>query len=494
MRFVTWCKKALPTITQILWVVLIASLPLTSVQLLARLFGSDAVASPAILVVFFMVVIWLFPYLLQGGKLVGSSIPLFLFGMVAVIATLLSYFQVIPAYKGIDNINSTVEAVITLVIGVCFYLVSSSYMKDEKQAKLTLKIINWSGLFMLLWAGMQAVAWQGFGRYPQWMFDLQGFVSKRVLYRQRVTGLALEPSWFAHQLNMVYLPIWLSATIKGFTAHNKKLGFLTLENFLLMAGIGALLLTLSRVGLLAFILMFTFFLIKLHTYLVEKTLAHLSRKQEEEISGERKKRLKVIVSVLFIIAYMILLVLGLWIFSKVDPRMENLFSFSFGNDNPLLSYFNELSFGERVVYWLAGWNTFTEHPILGVGLGNAGYYFPKAITPYGWNLIEVRQLVYRSSNLMNVKSLWVRLLAETGMVGFSFFCGWLYSMVVKFGKKANSQKKLVSVYATAGIFMLCALIAEGFSIDSFAMPYLWVGLGLASADFADETAKKESHI
>ncbi len=476
-------KDILRMLPHVLWIILIASLPLTSVQLLARLFGSDAVASPAILVVFIMVVVWLIPHVMKKGKFVKESIPLFLFMVVAVVTTVLSSFHVIPAYKGIANISSMVEAVITLVIGICFYLVASSYMKDEEQAALTLKILNWSGLFMLLWAAMQAAAWHGFGGYPQWMFDLQGLVSKRVLYRQRINGLALEPSWFAHQLNMIYLPIWLSATIKGYSAHKRRWGFITFENLLLIMGIGALLLTLSRVGVLAFILMFTYLLIKLHTYLVEKALVYMSRKQKNQISQERKKRLKILTSILFIVMYAALLFLGLWIFSRVDPRMENIFHFSFGNDNPLLSYFNELSFGERAVYWLAGWNIFTEHPLLGVGLGNAGYYFPKAITPYGWNLIEVRQLMYRSSNLMNTKSLWVRLLAETGIVGFSFFSGWLYSMLVKFARKASSQKAIVSVYATAGIFMLCALFAEGFSIDSFAMPYLWIGVGLASADF-----------
>jgi len=477
-------KHTLQKLTQVLWIILITSLPLTSVQFLARFFGSDAVASPAILVVFIMVVVWLIPYVIKNGKFVKESIPLFLFLVVAIITTVLSFFQVIPAYKGIGNISSMVEAVITLVIGICFYLVASSYMKDEEQAALTLKILNWSGLFMLLWAGMQAIAWHGFGGYPQWMFDLQGLVSKRVLYRQRINGLALEPSWFAHQLNMIYLPLWLSATIKGFTVHKKRLGFLTFENLLLVMGIGALLLTLSRVGLLAFILMFTYLLIKLHTYLVEKTLAFMGGKKHEEIPQDRKKRMKLLLSLLFLVLYALVLLVGLWIFSKVDPRMENIFQFSFGSDSPLLSYFNELSFGERAVYWLAGWNIFTEHPLLGVGLGNAGYYFPKAITPYGWNLIEVRQLAYRSSNLMNVKSLWVRLLAETGIVGSSFFFGWLYSLVVKFTQKASSKTKIVSVYATAGIFILCALIAEGFSIDSFAMPYLWIGVGLASADFS----------
>ena len=33
----------------------------------------------------------------------------------------------------------------------------------------------------------------------------------------------------------------------------------------------------------------------------------------------------------------------------------------------------------------------------GVGLGNAGFYFAEKIPAYGWNMIEVRQLMFRAS-------------------------------------------------------------------------------------------------
>jgi hypothetical protein len=32
-----------------------------------------------------------------------------------------------------------------------------------------------------------------------------------------------------------------------------------------------------------------------------------------------------------------------------------------------------------------------------------------------------------------------------------------------------------------GLFMLVALIAEEFSVDSFALPYLWFSMGLVTA-------------
>ena len=167
------------------------------------------------------------------------------------------------------------------------------------------------------------------------------------------------------------------------------------------------------------------------------------------------------------------------IYSRFDPRMINLFSFSFNQDNPLLRYFNELKFGDRVVYWLTGWNIFNKYPIFGVGLGNAGFYFPQNIPAYGWSLLEVRSLIYRSHVLLNIKSLWFRLLAETGIVGFSLFIGWIISLFDNLIKKYESFGAIERTLGLAGILVVLGLIFEGLSIDSFAMPYWWISLGLA---------------
>ena len=470
-------------IANVLWIMMIALLPITSMPLIARLLGSDTVAAPSILVVFLLMLIWFVPYLIKRGKMVKESIPLLCFVLVALAATVLSIFYVIPPYKDIPYLRNSIQAFVTLLIGISFFLVTSSYIQNEEKALLTLKVINWSAIVMFIWTGFQVVYWHGFGHYPGWMFDLQGMISSRVLYRQRVNGLALEPSWFAHQLNMVYLPIWMAATIRGVSAFKKRWGFVTIESLLLVAGIGSLLLTLSRVGWLGFLLMFTYLFVKLHSLLVTRVTTFFQRK-DENFSQNRQKRLRLLISLLFILVYLLIIAAALFVFSKIDPRMKDLFDFSVGTDNPLLAYFNELSFGERVVYWLAGWNVFSQHPLLGVGLGNAGYYFPKAITPYGWTLIEVRKLAYRTSILLNVKSLWARLLAETGLIGLAVFCSWLYALARKFLKKSEIKHSITGTFGLAGIFILCALLAEGFSIDSFAMPYMWVGLGLAASDVA----------
>ena len=190
--------------------------------------------------------------------------------------------------------------------------------------------------------------------------------------------------------------------------------------------------------------------------------------------------LTIILSLLLILAYIVTIFVGAIVLSKVDRRMKNIFDFSTNSTNPILSYFNDLQAGERAIYWLTGWQIFNDHPILGVGLGNAGFFFPEKIPAYGWTLVEVRRLAFHSDILLNIKNLWVRLLAETGVIGFSIFISWLVSLCLLLKNFVLEKKKLTSVLALVGIFVLIALPAEGFSIDSFALPFFWISLGLST--------------
>jgi len=83
--------------------------------------------------------------------------------------------------------------------------------------------------------------------------------------------------------------------------------------------------------------------------------------------------------------------------------------------------------------------------------------------------------------LLNLKNLWVRLLAETGIVGFSVFVSWLFTLVLTGVNFLKNNKKIISTLTLAGLFTIVALLAEGFSVDSFALPYFWVSLGLMTS-------------
>ena len=281
-------------------------------------------------------------------------------------------------------------------------------------------------------------------------------------------------------MNLLYLPYWLASTLTNTSSHRFRLFGISFENVLLAGGVGALGLTLSRVGFAAFAMMFLVGAIFIHSRIVTY-LQHWAGRTFKRDQPPRRG----IISTGIILLYLTLFITTVLITSRVDPRMANLFNLTFVGENPLLRYFNELKFGDRVIYWLTGWNIFNQHPILGVGLGNAGFFFSKEIPSFGWSLVEVRTLMYRSTLLLNIKNLWFRLLAETGIVGFAVFIGWLISLVPEFVQKFQSNRENIKILGLMGFMVIAALFFEGFSIDSFAMPYWWISLGLTSASYKE---------
>jgi hypothetical protein len=77
--------------------------------------------------------------------------------------------------------------------------------------------------------------------------------------------------------------------------------------------------------------------------------------------------------------------------------------------------------------------------------------------------------------------MWIRIFTETGLIGMAFFSGWLYTLWSSAKITESSPNRQTKTIALAGQLALVAFLIEGFSIDSFALPYLWVAAGLATA-------------
>jgi hypothetical protein len=151
------------------------------------------------------------------------------------------------------------------------------------------------------------------------------------------------------------------------------------------------------------------------------------------------------------------------------------------NETSLLLMANRMAFLERAIYWFVGLHVFNQFPWLGVGLGNTGFFFLEKVPNIGWSSYEILQILYEQVFLPNTKSLFIRLLAETGLVGFSVFMLFLFNLWRSARLLYKSFPPILRLVALMGQFCLLAFIGEGFSIDSFAMPYLWVFTGLISA-------------
>ena len=456
-----------------LWIGLVISLPISSFPIFAKVLHTSSVAPAAGIFVLSLAVIWLPVYFFQNGHFPFQVKPALFFTLFCVLTIALAYFRQAPYYPGSSLISNSIEALATLGMGFLFYIVTTSLPKDSTRITNTIKALNWGGAALLGWSLLQFVIWLPKQDFPEWMRTVQGIFSTTVLFDKRTTGFASEPSWLAHMLNLVYLPYWLAATLKRFSAHKFKFWFLSLENVFLGLGMIVLFLTFSRGGLVAFMLVLAFLFIRLNYRLIGWLV------------NKWKVKRKVLVSIFaylgMIILYLGIGMAGLFVLSKIDPRMETVFQFSSSSENPLVKYADNLQFGERVAYWQTAWNIFNDYPLAGVGLNSSGAYFPRYMPEYGWQLTETRDLLFRSNNVLNIKNLWARLLGETGIIGFSLFVTLLVITLISSLDLIKNKNKQSEVIGWMGILMLIALLGEGFSVDSLALPYYWFTLGFVAA-------------
>jgi len=154
----------------------------------------------------------------------------------------------------------------------------------------------------------------------------------------------------------------------------------------------------------------------------------------------------------------------------------------------------ENSAGARAAYNWAGLVTYDEYPWWGVGLGASGFYMYDNLP--GWSLTTVpeiaRQLAPSNHLYPNPKNMYVRLLAEGGLVSFSLYLAFLLGLL----GDALSFLRSPGLLRFLGIAGLCSWLAislYNITQDSFATPNIWVNLGIlvGLSRFHSETTLEE---
>lgn len=476
-------RKIYQVVTSLSWDALVIFLPVTSLPLLSRLMGGTDVAPLSVVFLAVLVAIWFVPRLIKSRGIPYQSVPLFIFFLLAVVSSLLAFFRMVPTFKGEGLEGNELSNLTTLGIGLCFFLVTTLWLSDEQKLRRFFVIVNISGGIALFYSFIQAIFIIGFNQQPAGLLRFQNLISaSQTLFVGRVNGLTLEPSWLAHQLNMFYIPIWLGFSFKKVSIHKFRLFSLTVENILLAVSFVVLFFSKSRIGWLAFLAYFAYLFLRLmdgfRRRIVQRSMAR------KGVSSSSKLKW-----ILFNIGFWFVLILVLqgvlifagWVLTKIDPRTVQLFDLQAIANMGILGWASRLVFAERVIYWIAGFQVFLQYPIFGVGLGNSGYFIPQAIGSFGYLLTEILRVFVSNTGLPNPKNLWVRILAETGLAGFSVFIGWLW---VEW-ETARTNEHLKSLLAQAvglmGQMVVIGLILEGFSLDTFALPYCWMILGLVVA-------------
>ncbi|MEW6093992.1 MAG: O-antigen ligase family protein, partial [Chloroflexota bacterium] len=463
-------------VERFLWAAVLVALPVTSFRFLP--FFGDAQVRPLSFVpasLLFLLVLW---RSFRERKLVfwtPSLLLLLVFALIAVVSTAWGALLSPPDLHNHTYLARSLRAWITFFVGLLFLLVSISQARGEDDLKFTFKwlYIGLVGhvavsLLQLVEIHITSVI---FENAP--LGNVVDAFQKTIMMagispNKRISGLTLEPSWLAAQIAVLYLPWVVGSLLTGYRLFKRR--FVTLLLFLGLLVFA--LLTYSRSGFAVIILasFLTAWITRRGWIPNVKIWFHSPFGQSDTYHPRRTLnialRLLVVVVILTGLASL-----------GVALSANNYFAVLWKSDSTgLIDYFVDIYAGPRLAYAFAGWNVFTQHPWFGVGLGGAGLYLHAAMPNWAhFNISEVSQIF--SSDYMgypNVKNLFVRLLAETGIAGCWAFLSFYLLMLGKTLKALKSREKVLMFMGSTGLFSFIAILAIGFSLDAFAMPMIWI--------------------
>lgn len=399
---------------------LFLSIPVTSSPWIARFTGSSTVSPLAGIPLALLVIVFLIPNIIRKGRLPSSSSLLIVFFVVALASGMLSVFrEIYPSLE--QNVTGRVfRALLTLGAGISFYLVVATFIRNDKDENRSLKWLYLGGAILMIWASVQAYYIFRTEGIPHNFQNIHRIFSIYDTPRNRVAGFAYEPSWLADQLVILYLPLWLTSFLGGYSVFTKRKTRISIELLLLLWGTAILFLSQSRIGLLSAMAIVGVLVMSVGW----QQLGRLTRsirarryRNRTAVNQDGFDYLRFAFWLLFVLVLLLAAFSTLWIVSKFDWRIERIFQLDLSNvlDNsqyPVYSIAENLAYAERVVYWESGFRVFARYPVFGVGLGNAGFFFRQYASGYGYHLPEIILILTASPEFPNVKSLWIRLLAE----------------------------------------------------------------------------------
>ena len=454
-------------VARVLWGAALLTLPVTSFRYFPLLGDTTYVRPLALYPIALLLPLLALQFMQKKESLpsAGTLIPLFAFLLVALAATGIGLLIDPLPMRGFEYLGRVFRAWVTLVIGLSFFLAAVWMNRTEEDLRFSIRWLLAGFVLDILWSGVQALAFYTPLLKKVTVTHWQRAFSMRELVKtNRVSGMAYEPAWLAGQIATLYLP-WLLACL---LTRVRVTRFKWFEVLLLGFAVVLLLATFSRGGLLtaagAFVL----------------TLLFVGRTQLRaawawfvagfQSGGNWFLRLGVILVLVASLA-------GAGLFLSQKGYITRLFN---TRADSLEDFIIENSAGARGAYNFGALGAYNESPIMGVGLGASGFYIYDHLPD--WSLTTVpeiaRQLSPETRLYPNPKNMYVRLLAETGLVGFFIFVAFLFSVLGDALRALQSKTTVGGYLAVAGIFSWFAIVLYNVTQDSFATPNLWINFGI----------------
>src|SRR6266545_2291172 len=454
-------------VSRFLWGAALFALPVTSFRYFPFL-GDATYVRPLALYPIALLLPLLLIQLVRGKTSVpraGALTPLTVFVLFALAATGFGALLDPLPLRGQEYFGRVIRAWATLVIGLSFFVAAVLMNRNEAVLRFSIKWLLAGFVLDVVWSGVQALAFYTPLLKKVTVTHWQRAFSMRELVKtNRVSGMAYEPAWLAGQIATLYLP-WLFASL---LTRIKVTRFKWLEIILLGFALLLLLATYSRGGLLTavFALVLTFLLAGRNELRVA---------WKWFISGFQRGSnwlLRVGIVVIALGAFV-----GAALFLGQKGYIARLFN---TRADSLEEFIIQNSAGARAAYMFGALGAYDESPIAGVGLGASGFYIYENLPDWAMNTVPdiARQLSPDNRLYPNPKSMYVRLLAETGLIGFFIFLAFLFSVLGDSLLALKSNQSLMRYLGIAGLFSWLAIAMYNVTQDSFATPNIWVNFGI----------------
>ena len=459
-------------LTRFLWGAALFTLPVTSFRYFPFLGDATYIRPLSLYPIAFLLPLLLIQ-LMRGKALVprvGTLIPLLGFVLLALTATSLGVLLDPLPLRGQDYFGRAIRAWATLLIGLSFFIAAVWMNRNEDDLRFTVKWLLAGFVMDVLWSSVQSLAFYTPLLKKVTVTHWQRAFSMRELVKtNRVSGMAYEPAWLAGQIATVYLP-WLFASL---LTRIRVTRFKWLEMTLL--GFAALLLlaTFSRGGLLSAVIALVLTIVLAGR--VELGAAWTWFTSGFQHGSNWLLRFGVVVLLIGALA-------GAGLFLAQKGYIARLFN---TNAENIEEFIIENSAGARAAYTFGALGAYEESPITGVGLGASGFYIYKHLPDWSMTTVPeiARQLSPENRLYPNPKNMYVRLLAETGLIGFILFIAFLFSILGDSLKVLQSKTSFARYLGIAGLFSWIAIVLYNATQDSFATPNIWINFGILTGMF-----------
>ena len=460
-------------VERLFWALTLLTLPITSFRHYPALFGSGTskplAFGPALLVVLFIALRERRAAWDRARQRLPSALLVWL--LVALLSTAWALLAPPPPLSGHSLAARALRAWVSWAVGLVFLLAAVLVHRTRDDVDFTLRALFAGFVLAALWGTLQLTAVVvGFPPRAA-LAQAQTWFSLRPWNQARVQGLAYEPSWFADQLVILYgawlAAAWLTGDVRAWR-HKAILAVLSAWAAVLLVW------TYSRSGMLVGG-------VGLVTVLLWEG-GHRLRHAHWRALSRALVGLGVglaVLSGLFVAA------------AQRSDYVRVLFHLQPGQS--LVDYVIQARAGARLAYATAAYAVFEEHPWLGVGLGGSGLYLYEHLPE--WSRTELRDVAYALSPehrpVLNPKSLYPRLLAETGLVGLAAFVAFILAMaarVIQLLSRGTRRERFVGL---AGMWLLATMLTRWVTQDALSLPTFWLVAGIVLAYTAMPRAPAE---